>query len=223
MFSRSLFMSSKFFVVFAIIMLSFSCSDSSKKIIFIADAKVDCEGVAPQKCLQIKEEDQTDWTYLYDQIEGFNYETGFFYKLKVEVTKNENPPADASSLHYKLIEVLAKSKAPLVLDEGSWLVARIKDRDSFGRNPIIKIDLSQNVINGNTSCNRFFAKIAIKNNKIEISDLSSTEMLCKDIDVEYAFLEALKSVSSYTLEEEKLQLLDENDKVLIECDYLKHE
>ena len=223
MFSRKLFMSSKFLVVFAIVLFSFSCSNSSKKIIYIADAKVDCEGVAPQKCLQIKEEGTTDWTYLYDHIEGFDYEKGFFYKLKVEVKKIENPPADGSSLHYKLIEVLAKSKVPLVLDEGSWLVTRIKDRNRFGRNPIIKINLSQNEINGNTSCNRFSAKIAVKNNKVDLSELSSTEMLCKDIDIEVAFLEALKSVSSYTLNEEKLQLLDENKSVLIECDYLKHE
>ena len=216
-------MSSKFLVVFAIVVFSFSCSNSSKKIVYIADAKVDCEGAASQKCLQIKEEGQTDWTYFCDHIEGFDYEAGFFYKLKVEVAKIENPTADASSLHYKLIEVLAKSKLPLVLDHGSWMVTRLNDRDSFGRNPIIKIDLSQSEIIGNTSCNRFSAKITVKNNTIDISELSSTEMLCKDIDVESAFLEALKGVSSYTLKDEKLQLLDENKKVLIECHYLKNE
>ena len=96
-------MSSKFLVVFAIVVFSFSCSNSSKKIVYIGDAKVDCEGEASQKCLQIKEEGQTDWTYFYDHIEGFDYEAGFFYKLKVKVTKIENPPADASSLHYRLI------------------------------------------------------------------------------------------------------------------------
>ena len=216
-------MSSKFLVVFAIVLFSFSCSDSSNKIIYIADAPVDCVGVGPQKCLQIKEEGNTDWTYFYDSIEGFDYDAGFFYKLKVEVTKIENPPADGSTLHYKLLEVLGKSKVPLNLDQGSWLVTRVKERDSFGRNPFIKIDLSHNEINGNTSCNRFSAKIAVKNNKLEISELSSTEMLCKDMDVESAFLEALKSVSSYTLKEEKLQLLDENKKLLIECDYLEYE
>ncbi|MGC1631684.1 MAG: DUF4377 domain-containing protein [Gelidibacter sp.] len=216
-------MTSKFLVAFAIVLFSFSCSNSSRKIIYIADAEVDCEGVTPQKCLQIKEEGTTEWTYFYDHIEGFDYEKGFFYKLKVAVTKIDNPPADGSSLHYKLIEVLAKSKVPLILDQGSWMVTRLKDRDRFGRNPIIKIDLSQSEINGNTSCNRFSAKIAIKNNKMVISHLSSTEMLCKDIDVEVAFLEALKSVYTYALNEEKLQLLDENKNVLIECDYLKHE
>ena len=215
-------MSSKFLVVFSILMFSFSCSNSTK-ILYVSDTKVDCVGVAPQKCIQIKEEGKTDWTYFYNEIEGFDFEEGFFYKLKVDIIEIENPPADGSSLHYKLIEILDKSKAPLNLDQGSWLVTRIKDRDSFGRNPFIKIDLSQNEMNGNTSCNRFSAKIAVKNNKIDISEVSSTDMTCRDIDVEFVFLEALKAVSSYTLNEEKLQLLDKNEELLIECDYLKHE
>src|SRR5690606_38761556 len=112
------------------------------------------------------------------------YEEGFFYKIKVDVIEVENPPADGSSVHYKLIEILDKSKVPLNLDQGSWLVTRVKDRDSFGRNPFIKIDLSQNEINGNTSCNRFSAKINVTKNKVEISELSSTDMLCSNIDVE---------------------------------------
>lgn len=216
-------MSPRFLVVITVIFLCFSCSKNTDKILYIADAKVDCVGVAPQKCLQIKEIGKTDWTYLYDQIEGFDYEEGFFYKIKVDVIEVENPPADGSSLKYKLIEILDKSKVPLNLDQGSWLVTRLKDMDSFGRNPFIKIDLSQNEINGNTSCNRFSAKITVNNNKVEISEVSSSEMACRDFEVESAFLEALKSISSYTLNEEKLQLLDENRELLIECDYIKHE
>lgn len=216
-------MSTKFLMVIAIGLLSFSCSNSTSKIIYIADTKADCVGVAPQKCLQIKENEKSDWTYFYNDIEDFDYEEGFFYKIKVDVINIENPPADGSSLKYRLIEVLDKSKAPLLLDQGSWLVTRLKDMDSFGRNPFIKIDLSQNTINGNTSCNRFSAKIAVINNKIEISEVSSTDMACKDGHVETAFLEALNNITSYTLNEEKLQLLNKNKELLIECNYLKYE
>ncbi len=216
-------MSFKFLVVFAVVLFSFSCSNSSNKIIFVADAKVDCEGITSQECLQIKEQGDSHWKFLFDEIEGFTHEKGFFYKLKVEVTKIDNPSADGASLHYKLIEILDQSIAPLQLDEGSWLVTRVKEMDSFGRNPFIRIDLNQNEIKGNTSCNRFSAKIAISNNKVKISDLSSTEMACRDMEVQNAFLEALKNISSFTLKENKLQLLDENQQLLIECDYLKYE
>ncbi|MEO9075680.1 MAG: DUF4377 domain-containing protein [Gelidibacter sp.] len=217
-------MSSKFLVVSAILLFFFSCSKNTTKIIFLASTKTDCVGVAPQKCLQIKEEGTTGWTSFYDQIEGFDYEEGFYYKIKVDVVEIANPPADGSSLKYKLIEVIDKSKAPLLLDQGSWLVTRLMDMDNFGRNPFIKIDLSQNEISGNTSCNRFSAKIVVSNDKeLDISELSSTEMLCKDSAVENAFLEALANIASYTLNDEKLQLLDENQHLLIECHYLKHE
>ena len=79
------------------------------------------------------------------------------------------------------------------------------------------------MINGNTSCNRFRGKITVSNHKVNISGLSSTEMMCKDFETENLFLEALKDVSRYTLKEEKLQLLDKNNRLLIECRYLKSE
>lgn len=216
-------MSSKFLVVFTLVLLSFSCSINTDKIIYVADSKVDCVGVGPQKCLQIKEDGQADWTYFYNQIEGFDYEEGFFYKIKVDIIKVENPPADGSSLKYKLIEVLEKSKAPFNLDKSSWLVTRLNNHQNLARNPFIKIDLSQNDISGNTSCNRFSAKIAVSKNKVDISEISSTEYLCKTIDTEESFMKALNNIFSYTLTNGKLQLLDANKQILMECDYLKHE
>lgn len=216
-------MSSKFLVIIPMVMLFFSCSTNSDKILFIASAKEDCTGVAPQKCLQIKEEGTSDWTYFYNEIEGFDYVEGFYYKIKVNVSEVENPPADGSSLKYTLVEVLKKSKSPLNLDKGSWMVTRVKQMDSFGRNPFIKIDLSQNEINGNTSCNRFSGKIRVTDNIVDITEVSSTKMMCKNIEVETAFLDALTSISSYTLNDDKLQLLDDNQQLIIECNYLKAE
>lgn len=217
-------MKSSVLVVISAVFLMFSCSTSPKNIIwYVANSKADCNGVAPQECLQIKEEGQKSWAFFYDQIDGFDYEDGFYYKIKVEASEVENPPADGSSLRYKLVEILEKSKIPLNLDGGSWLVTRIKENDSFGRNPFIKIDLSKNKINGNTSCNRFSAKIAVTNTKVAISELSSTEMMCRDFETETVFMEALKEVNTYTLKEEKLQLLDKNNQLLIECKYLKTE
>lgn len=217
-------MKSRVLVVISIVFLFFSCSDGPKKVLWlIASKKVDCSGVAKQECLQIKEDGKKEWSLFYDQIEGFDYTEGFYYKIKVEVTQVEHPPADGSSLKYKLLKILEKSKIPLNLDDGSWLVTRIKDTDSFSRNPFLKIDLSKNEINGNTSCNRFSAEIAVVNSKITISGLSSTEMRCRDYDTEVVFLEALKNVNTYALNQEKLQLFDKNDQLLIECKYLKSE
>ena len=44
---------------------------------------VDCIGVAPRKCLQIKEKLEDKWTLFYGEIEGFNYEPGNLYQVKI--------------------------------------------------------------------------------------------------------------------------------------------
>lgn len=214
-------MCSKFLAIVSVVLLFFSCSTTTDKIILIASSKADCIDVGSQKCLQFKEMNQTDWSYLYNAIEGFEYVEGLYYKIRVNITQVENPPADGSSLDYKLIEIIEKSKVPFNLDQGSWMVTRLKDMDNFGRNPMIKIDLSQNEINGNTSCNRFSAKIVVNDNSVDISELSSTKMMCRNIEVETVFMDALERISSYTIKNDKLQLLDENKELLIECNYLR--
>lgn len=210
--------------VLLLLLLIASCSNSNHKIIYIADTKVDCEGVAPQKCLQIKtDENASDWSYFYDDIEGFDYEDGYFYKLKVEIINVKDAPADSSSKYYKLIEVLEQSWAPMSLDKSSWFVTHLKDIDNFSRNPFIKIDPAENTISGNTSCNRFSAKIQLTENRVEISEVSTSDLSCKDAHVEYAFLEALPHIAFYSLTNDKLLFLDKNRTLLMECNYLKHE
>lgn len=43
-----------------------------------------------------------------EYIHGFEFEWGYFYSLEVTMTEIERPPADASSLEFSLVKVLAK-------------------------------------------------------------------------------------------------------------------
>lgn len=210
-------------VILLLLFFIISCSTNDKKILYIGKAKVDCVGVGPQKCFQVKDENQTEWYLFYDDIEGFDYEEGFYYKIKIKILEVEHPPADGSSLKYELIEILEKSPIPLNLDQGSWLVTQLRNKEHFGRNPFIKIDLSKNDIYGNTGCNRFSGKIEVTQNEVAISEVSATKMACREMDVEEGFLKALQDVSSYALNDAKLQFLDKNGELLIECSYLKSE
>ncbi len=45
------------------------------------------------------------WTKFYQPIEGFDYQPGYIYDLKVVVEQVNNPPADGSSLKYTLQEI----------------------------------------------------------------------------------------------------------------------
>ncbi len=96
-------------ILLSAMILFSSCQETER--IFIADHRVDCEGVAPQKCMLFKKDKSQDWTYFYDSIEGFDYEEGYLYELEVRVAQIENPPADGSSLHYALIKIISKEKA----------------------------------------------------------------------------------------------------------------
>lgn len=79
------------------------------QILLVGPKKVDCTGMVPMKCLQVRTPEQTNWEFFYQSIEGFAYEEGYTYKLRVRVEDVKNPPADASSKRYILVEVLEKN------------------------------------------------------------------------------------------------------------------
>lgn len=72
--------------------------------------KVDCQGVAPQKCLQVKKTDAAPWENFYGTIAGFKYKPGKYYLIRVQRTKKKNVPADASAYDYKLIKVMSRTR-----------------------------------------------------------------------------------------------------------------
>lgn len=86
-------------------------SDGIHKTLYVKESLVDCVGGAPMKCMQVRDDSNQEWTYFYSNIQGFNYEPGYRYKLKVKVENVENPPADASSKRHILISIDEKTKS----------------------------------------------------------------------------------------------------------------
>lgn len=68
----------------------------------------DDEGKNPIVCMRVMDEDSPgEWRNLsMTAIEGFSYEIGHMYTLKVRRTILANPPADASAYTYRLIFIL---------------------------------------------------------------------------------------------------------------------
>ena len=60
-------------------------------------------------CMQVAYSQDEPYELFYEQIEGFNFSEGTSYVIDVKVTEVENPPADASSLEYTLVEVIAEN------------------------------------------------------------------------------------------------------------------
>lgn len=82
----------------------------NRQLLYVHDALVECVGVVPMQCMQVRNDPAGDWSYFYSNIEGFTYEHGYRYTLSIDVFDIANPPADASSKRYVLVDVLEKSK-----------------------------------------------------------------------------------------------------------------
>ena len=86
------------------------CSDSPDTTrLWIGPERVECESVAPMMCLQVAESEDGNYQLFYDTIEGFDYEEGTSYVIDVSIAEVENPPADASSLQYTLVEIVEEN------------------------------------------------------------------------------------------------------------------
>ena len=81
---------------------------SEIKILHVDSKLVDCVGVGPQKCMNVREDTDSSWKNFYGSIKGFDYTEGKTYKISVKVTDVKNPPADASSKKYELMEIIDK-------------------------------------------------------------------------------------------------------------------
>jgi len=81
---------------------------AESKTIWVAHRRVDCVAVVPQKCYLIKETQYEDWRFWYGEIEGFDFEEGYAYEIRVVERKIEDPPADAPAVFLELEEVILK-------------------------------------------------------------------------------------------------------------------
>jgi hypothetical protein len=79
--------------------------NANQKILEIAPNLADCVGVMKTQCMQVREPGG-NWDNFFGAIEGFTFKPDYSYKILVNVTKLENPPADGSSLKYTLVRLL---------------------------------------------------------------------------------------------------------------------
>lgn len=199
--------------------LSFACtanSDLQSKRLIIADHLTDCVGVGQQTCMLIKESPEDDWTFFYDQIEGFDYEEGYTYELLInEVTVN-NPASDASSIRYQLKEVISK----IASSDGSelmkeWKVLKLKGLEQIASAPSLVFHEKDNRLTGFAGCNNYFSTYTISGKEIKFDKTGSTRKLCPDMSVEDTFFKLLPEVARYEVVKKELYLYDKSDTVLI--------
>ena len=198
---------------------------NNESILWVNSFTVQCEGVAPMNCLQVQESDapeQGKWRNFYASIEGFTYEAGYLYKLRIRKEMLEDVPADASSIRYVLVEVLEKTRDPKININDIWAVTHIRgesvDVYQQQRGPLIEISLSAMRVMGNDGCNNFTGQIEeFDDGVIEFGPIATTRMMCPDMTVPDRFNAAMQLVTNYRLEPGRLVLLDTDGVELIAC------
>jgi len=201
------------------LLISLACTsnnDLQSKVLIVADHLENCTGVGPQTCMLVKENPEDNWTYFYDQIEGFDYEEGFTYELLVDIIPVENPAADASSLRYELKNII--SKIPSV-DQSDllqeWTVLKIKGLDQLNSSPTMKFEEEDTKVSGFAGCNNYFSTYTISGNELNFGPAGATRKLCPDMSVENLFLQHLPKVARFEIVKKELYLYNQNDELLI--------
>ena len=206
------------FIFILLLSLTTKSCDETKHI-YIADHLVDCEGVAPQKCMLIKGKIVDEWTTFYDQIEGFEYEEGYEYLLNVKIKTIKNPPADGSNLKYTLVEVFEKKKTDKQITlNNKWKVISMQGIDDLQIRPTIQFDADEKKISGFAGCNNYFGSYDPESIQLDFSKMGMTRKMCPDMTVESAFTNHLRNVSYYKIENKVLSFYSANDETLITCE-----
>lgn len=80
-----------------------------ERLLQVAAQRAPCTGVSQGLCLQIRFQPGEPWQLLHGEIEGFTWQQGTEYVLRVREMPRHDVPADASAVRWVLEEVLASS------------------------------------------------------------------------------------------------------------------
>ena len=98
----------------------------------------------PAPGMKIKEEKSNEWQNESQYaIEGFTFEPGYFYTLKVKKPILANPPADSGNVRYQLVEVLKKEKNPSYIPNPDSTINSEKDIEYQDLCPINKYGIGR--------------------------------------------------------------------------------
>ena len=197
-----------------------SANAAREATLYVGPELVDCVGVGPMKCMLVKENPEDEYQFFYSQIEGFTFEPGYTYELRVRIEPVANAPADASSLKYTLIEMVSKEPAeegavePAVLEGPTWQLTAVSDGSGVltdvpaGVEATALFEAGQ--VGGSGGCNRYGASYTLAGESLTIMPGPMTMMACPEpqMSVEQQFMAALAATASYQISGDQLALLD---------------
>ncbi|MDA3614437.1 META domain-containing protein [Polluticaenibacter yanchengensis] len=184
---------------------------AKKKTMYINHQYVNCTGVAPQQCLQVKYNEKDNWQYLYQPIEGFTFEPGNDYEIVVNEKKlcKKRIPADGSSKKIKLVKVVNKTPVmsvalPQTSLTNDWFIQSILVNgvltDVSKKGFTLKIDDNTQRFSARF-CNTIGGKVENGlGHTLKFSQGMSTKMYCDDIPFETAFSNIINQADNFEID-----------------------
>jgi heat shock protein HslJ len=86
-------------------------SQGKHEIFYVSNKTGNCPIIAPLKCLLVKQEKSAQWKEYYDEIIGFKFKPGLFYKIEVKRVGDEPSglPGDVTVYRHKFVRILKSS------------------------------------------------------------------------------------------------------------------
>ena len=193
--------------------------NSNNQVYWVNSSKVPCTGVTPMNCLQVQKNEvinPNQWEFFYDEINGFEYEEGFIYKIEVkeeQLPKNE-VPADASSIRYTLIKVISKTAKKNNRLHDIWALKTLQGKPidlGKSKRPQVEFNLNTMRFSGTDGCNQIFSQMKkVSATALDLGIVASSRMACEDMKIADAFHKQLNNVKTYQIKGLTLSLLDKN-------------
>ncbi len=197
--------------------------------LYVGPEQVDCTGVAPQKCLMVKESPEAEYQLFYQPIAGFTFEPGYEYELLVREDLVDNPAADASTLVYTLIQEVNKTAVPgstgnetappTTLEGATWQLASYGDAASPTMVPAdvtVTAKFAEGKVSGNAGCNSYSMNYVVDGDTLTTTPGPVTMMACPEpiMAVEQAYLSAMAKAQTYAIADGQLTIFYDGGQLL---------
>ena len=172
--------------------------------------------VTPYLLTQEGEKNTGNWDYYYTNIQGFEFEPGYFYKIMAK-----RALSDDGMPKMELVSVLSKERDPKYFSlHNIWALSHLNGEELkvTARRPTLEILLNAMKVGGMASCNGISGNIEVYTEReLSFGPITRSKKMCEEMQLENEYLKALAATRIYTVEEGKgyLVLFDENQKELL--------
>ena len=113
------------------------------------------------------------------------------------------------------------NESPELNSDDNWFLSKIDNQiisEFTQENKIItlKFDTIKKNISGKAPCNNYFGSYNLKVNQITFDKITSTKKACDLLALENKYFQMLSEVKSFTIENNKLNFLNNEDKIILE-------